>query len=326
MPGTALILGPSGRFARNVAGALAADGWQLRRFERRRDRLPEAARGVDLIVNGWNPPYPRWAAELPGLTAQVIAAARASGATVLQPGNVYVFGADAPDRLAEDTPHRAKNPLGRLRVEMEARLRDAGIPVILLRAGDFLDTEASGNWFDAMIARRVGRGRIAYPGPLDVPHAWAFLPDLARAAAALAERRAQLALFEDVPFPGYTLTGAELAAGLAAALGRPVAARRMAWWPLRLAAPVWPMGRGLLEMRYLWGKPHRLDGAKLRRLLPDHADTPLVAALAQSAGSLTSTQTNRWRDAAATASASGAAGSGQRTPAPVTSSPAEGRT
>lgn len=321
----ALILGPSGRFARHTAAALAAEGWTLRPFDRRRDRLAEAARGADLIVNGWNPPYPRWAAELPGLTAQLIAAARASGATVLQPGNVYVFGADGPAVMTEETPHAATNPLGRLRVEMEARLRDADIPVILLRAGDFLDTEASGNWFDALIARRLARGRIDWPAAPEVPHAWAFLPDLGRAAAGLAARRRTLAGFEDVPFPGYTLSGAQMAAALAAALGRPVAHRRMAWWPLRLAAPVWPMARGLLEMRYLWEKPHRLDGAKLRRLLPDFAETPLHAALAQSAGSLMSTQTSRWREAAATASASGAPGSGQTTPEATTSSPAAGR-
>jgi nucleoside-diphosphate-sugar epimerase len=326
MPRTALILGPSGRFARHTAAALAADGWTLRRFDRTRDSLDEAARGVELIVNGWNPLYPRWAAELPALTARLIAAARSSGATLLQPGNVYVFGLGAPERFAADTPHAATNPLGRLRAETEARLRDAGIPVILVRAGDFLDTGPSGNWFDAIIARHIARGRIAYPGGLDVPHAWAFLPDLGRAAAALAARRHDLAQFQDVPFPGYTLTGRDLARTLARALGTPVEARRMAWWPIRLASPVWPMGRGLLEMRYLWDQPHRLDGATLRRLLPEFTDTPAEVALAQSAGSLMSTQTSRWDEAAATASASGAPGAGQSTPAPVTSSPAAGRT
>ena len=293
MTRTALILGPSGRFARHTAAALSVAGWTLRRFDRRQDRLSDAAQGAALIVNGWNPPYPAWAAELPGLTAQVIAAARASGATVLQPANVYVYGKGAPARLGPDTPKAAQNPLGRLRVEMEARLRDADIPVILLRAGDFLDTAKSGNWFDSVIARPLAKGRLAYPGALDVPHAWAFLPDLGRAAAALADRRETLERFAEVPFPGYTLTGAELAAALGRALGRPVVAKPMAWWPLYLAAPVWPMARGLIEMRYLWDMPHRLDGAVLARLLPDRTDTPVEDALAQCAAVLTSTQTSR---------------------------------
>lgn len=279
MPGTALILGPSGRFATHTGRALSAAGWTLRPFDRARDRLDEAARGVSLIVNGWNPPYPRWAVDLPDLTRSVIEATRISGARLIQPANVYVYGAGAPPILSADTPHLAGNPLGRLRVEMEARLRDAGIPVILLRAGDFLDPLRGGDWFSGLIARQVARGYISYPGDLDAPHAWAFLPDLGRAAAALAQREG-LAQVEEVGFPGFTLTARELAAALTEATGRPVAARRMSWLPLRLARPFWSMAAGLLEMRYLWDMPHRIDGAALARLLPGFTPTPPVAALA----------------------------------------------
>ncbi len=280
MSDTALILGPRGRFARHAAAALAVRGWQLRRFDRSRDSLSDAVSGAALIVNGWNPPYDRWAAELPGLTRQVIAAARDSGATILQPANVYVFGTDAPPVLGADTLHRASNPLGRLRIAMEASLRDSGAPVILLRAGDFLDDAPSGGWFDKVIAAPIAKGHIRYPGAPDVPHAWAYLPDLGRAAAQLAGRRATLERFEEVPFAGYTLTGRELAAALSRVTGREIALRSMAWWPLHLARPFWGMAAGLLEMRYLWAMEHRLDAARLRALLPDFADTPPETALA----------------------------------------------
>lgn len=178
MPGTALILGPSGRFATHTGRALAAAGWTLRRFDRRRDSIDAAARGVELIVNGWNPPYARWGAELPEMVERVIEAVRISGGTLIQPANVYVYGAGAPELLTEETPHAARNPLGRLRIEMEARLRAAEIPVILLRAGDFLDPLRGGDWISGIITRQIGRGYISYPGALDAPHAWAYLPDL----------------------------------------------------------------------------------------------------------------------------------------------------
>ena len=280
MSDTALILGARGRFARHAAAALEARGWQLRRFDRTRDSLSDAASGAALIVNGWNQPYGRWAAELPGLTRQVIAAAKYSGATILQPANVYVYGPEALPVLGPDTPQRAVNPLGRLRIAMEAALRDSGVPVILLRAGDFLDDAPSRGWFDKVIAAPIAKGHVRYPGPPDVPHAWAYLPDLGRAAAQLAARRATLERFEEVPFAGYTLTGTELAAALSRVTGQEIALRRMAWWPLHLARPFWGMAAGLLEMRYLWAVPHRLDGARLHALLPDFADTPLEAALA----------------------------------------------
>jgi hypothetical protein len=53
----------------------------------------------------------------------------------------------------------------------------------------------------------------------------------------------------------------------------------MPWRALRLAAPFWPMGREVLEMRYLWETPHRIDGARLRAALPELRETPLEAAL-----------------------------------------------
>ncbi|MEL7106003.1 MAG: epimerase [Pseudomonadota bacterium] len=280
MTHTVLILGPSGRFGRHAARAFANAGWRVRSFDRQSDRLPDAAMGADVIVNAWNPTYDRWAEDVPGQTDAVIEAARASGATVMIPGNVYVFGADAPARFAEDTPHHAANTLGRIRVDMEAAYRAAGIPTIILRAGDFLDTQASGNWFDMVMAKSLTKGYLTCPGEPDVPRAWAYLPNAALAAVALAERRDTLEMFEDVPFPGYTLSAREMAAAISTVVGREVRAKPMNWLPIHIARPFWPVAKGILEMRYLWSKPHHLDGTKFARLLPEFAPTPVEAALA----------------------------------------------
>ena len=281
MTGTVLILGATGRFGRAAGIAFARAGWQVRRFQRQGDDLDMAARGADVIVNGWNPPYPDWARLVPGLHAQVIRAAKAAGATVIVPGNVYVFGPDAGTPWSAQTPHLARNPLGRIRIDMEAAYRASGVRTILLRAGDFIDTERSGNWFDAMLVKSVASGRVSYPGDPDVPHVWAWLPDMARACVLLAERRESLPTFADIPFPGHTLTGQDLTAAIARVMPHPVRLTRMAWWPLQLARPVWPMAAGLIEMRYLWSLPHRLDGAHFAELLPDFRATPLEVAMAR---------------------------------------------
>ena len=280
MPGTALILGASGRFGRHARQAFEAAGWQAKPFTRGGD-LTAAAMGTDVIVNAWNPPYSQWTTTVPGLTASVIAAAKASGATVIIPGNVYVFGPDMPGVIGPRVAHRAENPLGQVRRALEAAYAASGVRTILLRAGDFLDTEASGNWFDSVMAKPVAKGRLSYPGRTDIPHAWAYLPDLARAAVALAERRAELPVFADLAFEGYTLSGQELAAACAAALGREIRVQPMNWLPIRLARPFWPEAKHLIEMRYLWDTPHQLDGSDLMRLIPDLRLTPPVDALRQ---------------------------------------------
>ncbi len=280
MTGTALVLGPTGRFGSNASRAFRAAGWDVRDFDRKTGDLTQAARGADVIVNGWNPAYPDWARTVPGLTRDVIAAAQASGATVILPGNVYVFGAEAPERLAADTPHLARNPLGRIRREMEDSYRASGVQTIILRAGDFIDIEATGNWLDLVITKPLAKGRISYPGDPTVPHGWAYLPDMTRAIVQLAGMRDRLDRFEDIPFPGYTLTGQELAQSLSRVTGRTVRATRMSWLPLYLAQPFWKMARHLIEMRYLWSKPHHLDLDRFNALLPEFRHTPLDQAIA----------------------------------------------
>lgn len=281
MTGTVLILGATGRFGRHAAEAFWNRGWRVRLFRRGQDRLPDAAIGADVIVNAWNPPYHHWERDLPGLTAAVIDAAKVSGATVILPGNIYVYGRNAPETLDETTPHTARNRLGRLRIDMEAAYRASGVRTILPRYGDFIDTEPSGNWFEGVIAARAARGVFVAPGDPDAPHAWAFLPDAALAAVRLAEIRDRLGRFEEVPFPGHTLTLRELKTLVERATGRTQRLRRFPWWALRVAAPFWPMGRGLLEMRYLWSMPHRLDGGRLATLLPGfRATDPLTAVAA----------------------------------------------
>lgn len=299
MTGTVLILGANGRFGRSAAEAFWNAGWRVSVFDRSVDDLQSAAKGMDVIVNGWNPAYPDWETTVPQLTQDIIEAAKTSGATVLQPGNVYVFGAHSGPTMNENTPHGAQNPLGQVRIEMEAAYRDADVPVILLRAGDFLDTEGSGNWFDKVLIRPIAKNKITYPGPLDTEHAWAYLPDMARAAVALCDMRSALPRFADIPFGGYTLTGRELAALCAQALGRPIRANQMNWLPIHLLNPFWKIAKQLLEMKYLWRMPHHLDDSKLTSLLPDFTPTDPVEAIRMALSPVMETQDQPRPDGAA---------------------------
>lgn len=280
MSQTALILGGSGRFGRHATRAFSDAGWQVRQFDRQTDDLERAMIGADVVLMGWNPAgYHLWDKQLVPLHDRVARSARRAGSTVIVPGNVYVYGPDAPSPWRPDTPHLVQNPLGRLRREAEARYRHHGTRTIILRCGDFIDGVDSGNWFESHIVKPLPKGFIRYPGDPNAPHSWAWLPDAARAAVALAEIRDRLSDFEDVPFEGYTLSGNDLAAAISRSLGRPVAVRRFQWGLVRLLRPVMPMMAGLIEMRYLWSLPQRLDAARLADLLPDFKPTPPEAAL-----------------------------------------------
>lgn len=279
MTKTALILGASGRFGRNAKAAFAWANWNVISFDRRMDTLPDAAWGADVIVNAWNPAYSDWADQVPRLTRQVIDTAKDTDATVIIPGNVYNYGQNMPGTLRETTPHAPTTQLGQIRETMEQAYRDAGVRTIVLRAGDFIDTTTSGNWFDKVITAKLHKGVVSYPGDLDTPHAWAFLHDLTDVAVTLADQADALPHFTQINFPGYTLTARELHTALETATGNPLSLRKMPWWPVQLARPVWPMAKHLTRMRYLWDAPHEMASDSFAQYVPEFEPTPLVDAL-----------------------------------------------
>lgn len=273
MTNTVLILGPSGKIGRNAAQAFAAAGWNVRPYKRGTD-MTAAAIGADVIVNGLNPPnYENWEENIPRITKQVIAAAKASGATIIIPANVYNFG-DYPGVWDENTPHRATTRKGKIRIEMEEAYRRSGLPVILLRAGNFIDPTGTDDVFKLVLLRSIKKGRVTRMGRTDIPQSYCYVPDWANAAVQLAEKRDQLAQFEDIPFPGHTFTMQELKDTLETQLDRPLRFETFPWWILPILRPFWAVAAELPEMRYLWNLGHQLSGEKFSRLLPDFTATP----------------------------------------------------
>lgn len=273
MTKTVLILGASGRIGSHAATAFWNAGWTVRRYERGTD-MSAAALGADVIVNGLNPPnYHNWAEVIPAITRQVIDAAMASGATVILPGNVYNFG-NTPGTWDEATPQEPVSRKGRLRKEMEAAYRASGIQTIVLRAGSFIDPDRNGCAMTLMHLREIDKGRVSHMGDPDCLHAFCYLPDWARAAVMLADRREMLESFQDIPFEGHAFTIRDLKDHLEAALGKSLRLTAFPWWIMSLTAPVWELARELKEMRYLWHTPHALSGARLRQILPEFDPSP----------------------------------------------------
>jgi nucleoside-diphosphate-sugar epimerase len=279
MSGTVLVAGASGLFGNRVAQAFGAAGWQVRKYRRGSD-MAAAALGADVIVNGLNPPmYHNWAVEIPAITAQVLAAAKASGATVIVPGNVYPYGAQ-PGPWGPGTPHLPCSRKGAVRARMEADYQSSHQRVIILRGGDFLDAGAKTTVMNMVALKDAAKGKIALMGAANVQRAYAYLPDMARVAVGLAEMRAQLPVFADVPFAGLTFSMADLKAEIERQTGRKLRFTAFPWWFMALAAPFWELARELREMRYLSDLPHRLDDAPLRALLPDFRATSFAEVVA----------------------------------------------
>jgi nucleoside-diphosphate-sugar epimerase len=301
MKGQILVLGAAGRLGFAAAEAFRDAGWSVKGLVRpgaawraprgidlieTNDRAVavKEARGTDIVLHALNAPYTGWAQHALPLTYSAIEAAEQSGATLIFPGNVYNYGAGMPSVLDETTPMQPSSRKGRLRDEMELRLREAsdrGVRTIILRAGDFFG-RGRGSWFDLVLIKELAKNRVTYPGPLDVVHEWTYLPDYIAALMRLAAIRATLGPFETFGFPGHAVTGQEFVSAIAKATGRPLKVGHINWWMMRTVGSIWKMGRELTEIGYLWQVPHRIDGAKLTAAIGNVPHTPLETAVARS--------------------------------------------
>lgn len=310
MQSTVLVLGARGRFGLAAARAFADAGWRVLGHMRlggtapaeaahdariqwlaldlhNTQALATAAQGASVVVHALSPAYTNkaWSAQVLPLADDAIAVARALGATLMVPGNVYNFGASMPRVLREDTPQLALTIKGKLRIAMEQKMEQSGVRSVVIRAGDFFGS-GKGTWFDSVVVKDIAKGVFTYPGQRDLVTAWAYLPDLARTFVAVAHKRQALPTFAVLNFAGFQVTGQQWVETLT-----PLA-QTQAWvkptsqvkfgsqpWPLiRVGALVVPAWAALLEMRYLWETPYALDNAKLTQLIGPEPHTPFALA------------------------------------------------
>jgi len=248
------------------------------------DSIVAAAAGAGVIVHGVNYPYHRWVPYMVRATAHIAAAARRTRATILFPGNVYGLGRQTGRPLDESAPMRNDTRKGALRTNLETSLRATvgdGVQVIVLRANDYFGPTVRNPLVDRAFGHAVQNRAMMVLGNIDVPHQWAYLPDVARAGAMLLERRAQLDDFDVFHFAGY-LADPQRAflERIATLAGHPgLAIRPAPWWLVRLLGWFDPQAREVLELRYLWDNAVILDGARLARTLPEFVPTPLDEAI-----------------------------------------------
>lgn len=311
-----LVLGANGRLGRVIASAFADAGWRVLAQVRRpaqdfRDariefvttavndvaNMVKAAQGSTVVVHAINPLYTKWESTVLPLAEAAMAIAQELNATLMFPGNVYNFGSTMPRVLSETSPQIPSTRKGEIRRTVELAMlarANRGLRSIVIRAGDFFGGPGSGNWFDQAVVKKLDKGVVTYPGPLDLPHAWAYLPDLAKTFVKVAEAHAQFAAFETLHFPGHTLRGEELVAAIGHAvadsnggkLHKPLKVSRLPWGVIRIVGLFVPLWRELARMRYLWYEEHRLSGRKLRDAIGEIPHTPLDVALRAALGAV----------------------------------------
>lgn len=301
MAETVTILGINGRIGQEVAKAFVGAGWNVIGMGRgNRAKLAgvdfiegsadnigdikRATAGADVAVNALNLPYDKWdRGRAEAQLSWVLEALKGTGKTMLFPGNVYNYGAKQ-HLITPDTPFNPEKDKGRIRVRMEEMLARASVEdnlqVVVIRSADFYAPNAHETNFDLAIMARLKSKILQYPGKLEIGHSWAYLPDLGRAYVKIAEARGDLPQFESFQFRGHYATGHEMIAAIQVVLPERFKVKMVPWWLLRIIGVFVPILRAVIEMKYLWDEPHRLQDKKLEALLGAGFETPFEEAVA----------------------------------------------
>ncbi|MBG1232861.1 NAD-dependent epimerase/dehydratase family protein [Aestuariivirga litoralis] len=210
-----------------------------------------------------------WMKSWPLAMGNILAAAEATGARVVFIDNLYMYGPqDKP--LTEDMPltsFGAKPSTRSVITRMWQDAADAGaVKFAALRAPDFYGPGVSLSHFSNDVFNAIGDGK---PAQLvmkpDLPHAFAYVPDIARAAVTLLEAPdADFGQAWHVPCAPVK-TPRQMLGIAAQALGTKL---RIQALPLALIPVIGvfvPMLRAITEMRFLFDRPYEVNADKFAK-------------------------------------------------------------
>lgn len=236
-----------------------------------------AAAGVDTIFYTVGVPYPQFE-QHPKLTRVALEAAAAARVRhFVHLSTVYPYGVPQQEFVGESHPRDPKAFKGRMRKEQEDLVLAAdnpnGIRTTILRPPDFYGPDSELSYVRAIFDAALKGGTANVIGPIDTPHEFIFVPDLAETLIALSEKEEAYGKAWNVAGPELTTTR-HFAEQVFGAVHQKPRLRVAGKFMLRVLGLFNPFVREVIEMHYLWTTPVKLDDTRLRQLLPNLHKTP----------------------------------------------------
>lgn len=284
MATTHAILGAGGAIGTELARELNAQGTQVRLVGRHvrpvagmeavvadlTDPLQAqaAVAGVQVAHLVAGLPYRTavWEEMWPRVMGNVIEACRRAGARLVFFDNVYMYGrVEGP--MTEATPYQPCSRKGEVRARIATQLMEATrrgeVQALIARSADFYGPECRTSVVNLLVVDRLAKGASALWMMNDrVPHSLTWTPDAARGVALLASRSDAWGQVWHLPTAAPALTGREIVAAAAQALGVPARHRAVGRGLLRVLGLFNADLRTSLEMLYQNEFPYVFDAAK----------------------------------------------------------------
>jgi nucleoside-diphosphate-sugar epimerase len=250
-----------------------------------RGRLVELAKGADVIYNCVNPAYHRWMTDWPPMAESFLAAAREHDAVLVMLGNLYVYG-PVQGPMTEDLPLKPSSAKAAVRVKMWQDALAGGVRTVEVRGSDYFGpgTTDQSHFSEERFLKPLRERKTIRPiWPLDVPHTFTYLPDVADALAIAGSDSRAWGRAWHVPSPEPT-TFREMGRGMADVLGLPEPRMAAMPWPVvRLAGLFNPMVGEMKHVRYQFTNPFVMDSTAFTSTFGMRA-TPMDEALRRTLG------------------------------------------
>ncbi|MFD9733388.1 FAD-dependent monooxygenase [Umezawaea sp. NPDC059074] len=143
-------------------------------------RLTSLTEGAVVLYNCASPAYHQWLTDWPPIASALLTAAERTGAVLATTSNLYGYG-EVTGPITPSTPLAATHPKLKLRADMWrdalAAHQSGRLRATEVRGSDYLEANSI---FAFALGKPLLAGKKAWsPAPLDVPHSWTSITDVA---------------------------------------------------------------------------------------------------------------------------------------------------
>lgn len=239
-----------------------------------REQLIHSSNGCDVIFHALNLPYEDWKDKLIRVTENIIYAAERNNARLAVVDNIYAYGRSGGKKLTEDWEKDPQTRKGKLRLNMDERLKQATIPTLNCHFPDFYGPNATNTYIHFTLQQLLKKKKAGFVGPKHILREFIYTKDGARVMVDLAIRNEAYGQNWNIP-GGTAFTGKDIEHELKNILGE----EKELYFISKPLFTIFALfaGKGMreaLEMQYINSEPTILSGQKLESFLGNVITTP----------------------------------------------------
>ncbi|MFC0877136.1 SDR family NAD(P)-dependent oxidoreductase [Saccharicrinis sp. FJH2] len=250
-----------------------------------REELKKAASNKNFIFCGINTPYQMWETQMERIISNVIASAGQNRSTILFPENNYAFG-NIGTPITENMVPQPGTKKGKIRLNLVNRLQAAAdkkeCKVVIIRLPDFFGPNVTNGLIKPIFNEAVNNKPVKWMINADIPHQFAYTPDVARYFYLLSQEDT-LQEFFLINYGGITVDSMKtFSKKISEIQGNPDHVKTAPKLMLNILGLFIPELKELKENFYQFENSIILDDSKLKKMYPKVRNTSLEDALENS--------------------------------------------